>query len=150
MAYTNYEEIQADFKDMTFLESGTNVTQDAVTQFITEADALINSYVGSRYATPLTESSGEGYQLLKLLSRSLVSARVKKLMEVKQEKSTDANQSVAGVLFSVTRVMSILEDIKNDIISLAGAQALETKNGFFSSNAAAGVEFVSKKDEKQW
>jgi hypothetical protein len=150
MAYTNYEEIQKDFKDIEFLETGTNINQDAVTQYILESDALINSYIGSRYQTPVLKTAGEGYQLLKFLSRSLVAARIKKILEVKQEKNVDANQSVVGVLFSPSRVISVLEDIKNDIIALAGATPLESRNGFFSSNATNAVEFVAKKDEKQW
>ncbi len=147
MAYTTYTEIQADFKDMTFT-STSNVKDSDVTQFIAEADALINSYVGSRYTVPVT--AGEGLTLLKFLSRSLVSGRIKKILEVKQEKSVDANQSVQGVLLSPSQVMKILSDIRDDNLNLIGAAALVSSLGFYSNNAVNDVAPVIEKDSKQW
>lgn len=148
MAYTTYSEIEKDFKDQSFSDTTGNVRQADVTGFITEADALINAYVGTRYTVPV--ASGDGLNLLKLLSRSLVTARIKKILEVKQEKSTDANQSAVGVLLSVTKVMEILNDIQSGKLALAGASALLSSGGFYSKNAACDVEPVIKKDEKQW
>lgn len=148
MAYTTYSEIEKDFKDQTFSADSGNVRQADVTGFITEADALINAYVGTRYTVPV--SSGDGLNLLKLLSRSLVTARIKKILEVKQEKATDANQAAVGVLLSVTKVMEILNDIQSGKLALAGASSLVSGNGFYSKNAACDVEPVIKKDEKQW
>lgn len=146
MAYTTNAEVAADFKDLPFTTT-TNVKTADVDQFIVEADALINSYVGSAYVVPVT--AGEGLQLLKLLSRSLVTGRIKKLMEVKQEKSVDANQSVMGVLLSPTQVMKILTDIQKQNTVLIGATAL-SGGGFFSNNVANSVEPVLEKDTKQW
>lgn len=148
MAYTTYTEIQADFKDMTFTSS-TNVTSSDVTQFIVESDSLINAYVGTVYSVPVTVS-GDGLSLLKLLSRSLVSSRIKKLLEVKQEKSTDANQSVMGVLLSVAQVIKILNDIQDKNMALAGAVPLISGGGFYNNNVANDISPVIKKDERQW
>lgn len=148
MAYCTYSEVEADFKDMTFTTTS-NVKQADVTQFIAEADALINSYVGSVYQVPVTDS-GEGLTLLKLLSRSLVTSRVKKIMEVKQEKSTDANQNVVSVLLSTDKVMKILKDIQDKNIVLDGATALVSGGGFYSANVANDVSPVMEKDTKQW
>jgi hypothetical protein len=147
MAYTTYTEVQADFKDMTFGATG-NVLATDVTQFIVEADALINSYVGARFTVPVT--TGEGLQLLKLCSRSLVTARIKKILEVKQAKSDDANQNVVGVSLSPSAVMKILENIRDGKISLEGASALISNSGFYSKNAAEDIEPVFEKDSKQW
>lgn len=148
MAYTTYSEIEKDFKDQTFSADSGNVRQADVTGFITEADAMIDAYVGTRYTVPVT--SGDGLNLLKLLSRSLVTARIKKILEVKQEKSTDANQAAVGVLLSVSKVMEILRDIQSGALTLVGASALLSSGGFYSKNAACAVEPVIKKDEKQW
>ena len=147
MAYTTYTEIQSDFKDITF-NTTSNVSSNDVSQFIVEADALINAYVGSRYTVPVT--SGDGLNFLKLLSRSLVTARIKKILEVKQEKSTDANQNVVGVLLSPSQVMKILEQIRDDKLSLAGASDLVSSNGFYSNNVAEGIEPVFEKNTTQW
>lgn len=147
MAYTTYSEISADFKDMTF-DTTTNVKATDVTQFIAEADALINSYVSAKYVVPVT--AGEALTFLKLLSRSLVTARIKKIMEVKQAKSDDANQNIVGVFLSPTEVMRILKDIRLGNINLEGATLINSNSGFFSNNVSNSVESVIKKDEKQW
>jgi len=147
MAYATKDEIAADFKDITF-STTTNVKAADVDGFIAEADALINSYVGMKYTVPVT--AGEGLSLLKLLCRSLVSSRIKKIMEVKQEKSTNANQNVQGMLMSVSDIMKILKDISTGAITLAGASSLISGGGFSSFNYDEDVEPVAKKDTKQW
>ena len=148
MAYTTFEEIQSDFKDLEFLSGSGNVTQEDVTQFVVEADSLINAYVGARYVVPV--STGDGVNLLKLFSRSLVTARIKKILEVKQEKSTDANQNSVGVLLSPSMVMKMLSDVRDDKINLDGAVSLLTGNGFYSNNVANDIAPVFEKDSKQW
>lgn len=148
MAYTTYEEIQTDFKDLTFDASEGNVIQSDVTQFIVESDALINSYVGQTYNVPVT--TGDGLNLLKLLSRSLVTARIKKLLEVKQEKSTDSNQNILSVLLTPTAVMKILENIRDKKVALDGATLNVATGSFYSSNVANDVTPTIKKDCKQW
>ncbi len=148
MAYATDAEIQADFKDLTF-STTTNVKTADVVQFIVEADALIDAYVGTVYTVPVT-TAGAGLSLLKLLSRSLVAARIKRIMEVKQEKNADPSQNVVGVLLSPTAVMKILTDIQKQVIALAGAAALVSGGGFFSENVNCDVEPVIEKDTKQW
>lgn len=147
MAYTSYAEIEADFKDTTFSTS-TNVKTADVTQFIVEADALIDGFVGSRFEVPV--AAGAGLNLLKFLSRSLVSGRIKKILEVKQEKSVDANQSVVGVYLSATQVMKILTEIRDGEMVLDGATPLSSSGGFYSQNVSDDVEPVIEKDTKQW
>ena len=147
MAYTTKEEIQADFKDLTFTTTS-NVKIVDVEQFIIESDALINSYIGERYVVPVT--TGEGLQLLKLYSRLLTTARIKKIMEVKQDKGQDANQNVVGVLMSPAAIIKALESIRDGKSSLVGATLLTNSGGFFNNNVSNDVEAVMKKDEKQW
>ncbi len=149
MPYATTAEIQSDFKDTTFDDAeSTNVKTADVTQFIVEADALINSYIGTVYVTPV--AAGEGLQTLKLLCRSLVAARIKRIMEVKQEVNTDPNQNIVGVLLSPSMVMKILENIQAKKNTLIGATLLVSGGGFFSKNVQCDVEPVVKKDTKQW
>lgn len=150
MAYATYSDIEKDFKDLKF-SSTSNVTINDVKQFIVEADALIDGYVGTVYSVPLSDSAG-GYQLLKLLSRSLVAARVKKILEVVREQSggKDAVQSVIGVLLSPSKVMEILRDIQKKEIALAGATSLVSGGGFYSKNVSEDVQPTIEKDTKQW
>ncbi len=147
MAYCTYTEVEADFKDTTFTTT-TNVKIADVTQFIVEADALINSYVGMRYSVPVT-AGADALSLLKLYSRSLVANRIRSLLEVKQEKNTDANQNVRSGL-STANVLKLLEQIKNDEIKLDGATLLSSSSGFYSYNYENDIEPDFEKDCKEW
>ena len=148
MSYTTFSEVEGDFKDTEFTATS-NVLDSDATQFIVEADALINAYVGTVYVAPVV-TPGEGLNLLKLLSRSLVVNRIKRVLEVKQIKSEDANQNIVSVLLSVAQVMKILTDIQNKDLFLSGAVALIAGAGFYNNNVANSIEPVIKKDERQW
>lgn len=148
MSYTTFAEISSDFKDTTFAATG-NVKDAEVTQFIVEADALINSYIGKVYVLPVTPAC-EGLQLLKMLSRSLVVQRVKGIMEVRQMVITEANQEIIAQYFTVRQVMKILESLRDKEQTLVGAELLAGTSGFYSKNYADDVEPVIKKDERQW
>ncbi len=147
MAYTTYAEIEADFKEIAFTTTSTVKAAD-VTAFIVEADALINAYVGTVYTVPV--ASGDGLNLLKLLCRSLVAARIKRIMEVKQEKNPDPSQNVLGVLLAPSAVMKILKDLQDKKLTLEGATLLSTGGGFYSNNVANSVEPVVTKDGREW
>ena len=147
MAYCTKEQVGGEFKNTVVFSSTTAVTETSVVEYIAEADALINSYVSKRYATPVT--TGEGLTLLQMLSRRLVVARVKTQMEVVQQKSADANQNVRSVLFSPSKVVEILEGIQKGNVALIGATEINTSS-FFSNNVANDVEPVFEKDTKQW
>jgi len=147
MAYATTAEIESDFKDAAFTTSTTVKAAD-VTQFIVESDSLIDAYVGTVYAVPV--SSGSGLQLLKLLSRSLVTARIKRIMEVKQEKNSSPDQNIVGVLLSPSKVMEILKDIQKKNIALAGAVLLTSGGGFSSHNNTHDIAPVMKKEDRQW
>ena len=148
MPYCTPADIEADFKDKQFLSGSGNVTLENVTQFIVEADALINAYVGTVYVTPV--ASGAGLDLLKLLSRSIASLRIKKIMEVVQQVTTDANQNVLSVLLPMPQVMKILNDIQAQNSALSGAVPLGSNGGFRNNNVVNNVCPVLKKDERQW
>ncbi len=147
MAYCTSAEVEADFKDLPF-STTTNVKTADVEQFITEADALIDSYVGMKYVVPVT-ASASALALLKLYSRSLVADRIKNILEVKQATNKDANQNVRSGL-STSDVLKLLKAIGAGEVTLAGATELASSGGFFSNNYADSVAPVMEKDTKQW
>ncbi len=147
MAYALPTDIEADFKDITF-GADDNVTGDDVTQFIVEADALINSYIGTVYTVPVT--TGDGLNVLKLLSRSLVSNRIKKILEVQQVASKGANQNIQSTYLSVTQVMAVLTSLQAKKVALAGASPLVSAGGFYSNNSSNDVAPTITKDTRQW
>ncbi len=149
MAYTTYSEIQGDFKNLTFDASAGNVIQSEVTQFIVEADALINSYVSAKYAVPVADA-GDGLNLLKMLSRTIVTLRIKSIIEVRQNTNVAANQNAVSTLMSMSQITKMLEGIKAGQIKLVDATPLVSGGGFYSSNYANDITPVIKKSVKQW
>lgn len=147
MAYSTSTEVQSDFKNLVF-STTTLVTTADVEGFITEADALINSYVGQKYTTPIT-AVGDALNLMKLCSRTLVRDRIKQIMEVKQLQNTTANQETRGG-FGTSNVMKLLEKIAKGELKLADAAELIEGGAFYSSNYACDVEPVFRKDCKDW
>lgn len=146
--YTTVEEVQADFKSITF-DKTTLVSIDDVEQFIVEADALINSFVGKKYQTPVTADSSST-TLLKLFSRTIVRDRIKELLQVKQTGgNTSANQDVRGA-YGTRDVMAQLRAIQKSELELSGATPLVTHGAFSSFNVAHGVKPIFKKNQRQW
>lgn len=148
MAYCTVADVQAEFKNVSF-GTGTNVTSAAVTKFITEADALINSYVGARWVTPIT-GDADALALMSLYSRTLVSTRVRGILANLQQTNTDANQQVKSDGFSAKDVMLGLEAIKQGQIQLSGATLLLDNAGFTSNNYQNGIQPSFNKGVKQW
>lgn len=151
MAYTTSSEVESDFKNTSFKPAAdaepTNVTSEDVDQFIKEADALINSYIGQKYVTPVT--TGDCLELLKLYSRSLVSDRIRGILEVKQAVTTDADQKPKRTM-SYEDVIKELGKIRDGKTALIGATLLNPNGSFFSSNYANDVEPEMRKGERQW
>lgn len=150
MAYSTKSEIESEFKNLTF-GADTNVTENDVSAFIDEADALIDTHVGSRYVVPVTSSSPSALKLMKLCSRTLVAARVRAIMAVKQASNQDANFEGRGAVgFNTSDVMKMLRDIKDGKTDLSDGIALGTGGGFSSYTQANSISPVVKKDERQW
>ncbi len=152
MSYCAYGDVQADFKATVFLAAAANptslVTQEAVTQFIVEASALIDSYVGQRYATPVTGSSS--LSLMSLFARTLVADRVRGILANKQQTNTDANQQVKSDGYSTKDVMKALNDLKNGDSTLIDATLLNAHASFYSNNATLGVQGRFHKNRREW
>ena len=146
MAYSTYAEIQADFKDVTFT-STTLVKDTEVTQFIVEADSLIDSYVGKRYEVPITGTSS--LSLMKLYSRTLVAERVRGILEVKQQTAQATNQNVRSGL-STKDILKLLSDIRDEKTDLVDATLLSDTGNFYSNNYTNDIQPVFKKNLKQW
>lgn len=152
MAYCSYTDVQAEFKAVTFTLAAATppslVTQEQVTQFIVEADSLINSYVGSRYTVPVTGT--QSLSLMSLFSRTLVASRVRGILANKQQTNTDANQQVKSDGLSTKDVMKMLQEIRDGITPLTDAVLLNSTASFFSNNYDIGTQPRFNKNRKQW
>ena len=147
MAYCTAAEVQADFKAVVFTTTSL-VTLAAVTQFIVEADALINSYVGQRWVTPI--ASGESANLMKLYSRTLVAERVRAILSNNQQSNQDANQNVRGSGLTSKDVMKALNDIKNGDMQLVSGTLINTDATMRSNNSSSNTQPRFRKNRRQW
>lgn len=148
MGYCTLNEVQADFKSIEFTRTSL-ISIDDVTQFIVEADAVINSYVGKKYRIPIQNDSNS-VSLMKFYSRTIVRDRVRAILKVKQSTTTGANSDVRGTEFSTKDVMASLKDIQASKLALSGATELVSGGAFYSSNAANNVQPFFQKGKRQW
>jgi phage gp36-like protein len=147
MAYCTLDDVQAEFKNTTFSGS-TLVTDENVTAFIVQADAVINSYVGKRYETPVPETA-DGFQILKMISSGIVAERVRAILEVKQVTNKDGEQNVRRGL-SLNFLMGMLKDISTGKLLLDGALSASNSTGIYSENSKNYIEPEFKKGSTQW
>lgn len=54
MGYATFQDIQSEFKNLDFTKANQAVTLSEVNKFLQEADAVINSYLGTRYTVPIS------------------------------------------------------------------------------------------------
>jgi phage gp36-like protein len=148
MSYCAYTDVQSDFKSLTFTSTSL-VTDSAVTQFCLEASALIDSYVGQRWTTPIT-ADATSLALMKLFARTLVADRIRGILANKQQTNTDGNAQVKSDGYSVKDVMKALNDIKNGDMTLSGASLILDNAGFISRNHSVNETPKFQKDRKQW
>lgn len=149
-AYCTVPDIQGEIKGIDFSATGALVTTSTVTGFITEASALVNSYVSQRWVTPIT-ADDESLALMSLYTRTLVVDRVKRILRNKQVTNTDGNQAVRsdGGL-TVSEVMKALQGIAAGSMNLSGATKQLPDSGFYSNNQARGQSPTVFKNRRQW
>lgn len=148
MSYCVFTDIQEDFKTIAF-DSSSLIKDTQVTKFITEASALIDSYVGTRWVVPIT-ADASSLALMSLFCRTLVADRIRGILANKQQTNTDANQQVKSDGYSVKDVMKALTDIKNGDTQLSGAALLLAGSAFYSQNYATNQTPRFNKNRRQW
>lgn len=146
MAYCTTDDIAADFANMVF-DADSKVKDSDVESFITDSDALINSYLGGRYIVPITGT--ESLKLMKLYSRSLTSDKIKGILEIKQQTNTGANQNVRTGL-GTKDVIRLLEDLRDGNTQLPDAALAKTAGGISSFNVREGKTPTFQKDVDSW
>lgn len=147
MSYAEIEEIQSEFKNLTFTDT-TLVSISDVESFILQANALINSYVAKRYTLPISCKT-EGFQFLKMLAIGIVAERVRAILEVKQATNKDGAQNPRRPL-DMANVMKMLKDIAEGNAPLVGVDVPAAGTGLYSENSANDVVPEFNKNSTQW
>jgi len=101
MAYTTLAKIKSMFRKIAIeADTGTEanntaITEEEVTEFMTDADALIDAILAQYYVTPITGT--ESLKLLDVVSKYLVADTIKGILELTTQ-SSDKTQDVQGSL----------------------------------------------------
>lgn len=146
MAYSTFADIEKDFPNTSFT-STTKVTDSDIDDFITDADAMIDSYLAGRYEVPVT-AGASALSLLRLYSRTLVSDKVKGILEIKQASGNNTQNVRSGL--TTKDVIKQLEAIRDGAAQLPGAALALKAGGLQSFNVKEGRETRFHMDEEEW
>lgn len=145
MAYSVVADIQNEFKDTVF-SSTTAVTDDDVEDFITSADALIDSYLSSKYVVPFLDVTS--LALMKMISIWLVKARILSILSVKSPQAPTTQEPDTPNLYK--QAMALLKDIKDGKIQLTGATLISSEDGLTSYLMNEDVSYDFHRQENDW
>lgn len=149
MAYSTSAQIQGEFRSISF-GADTAITTSEVSEFIAEADALIDSKVGLRYLVPIDSGdSPKAFLIMRMISRKLVAYRIKDILAVKDAVDPQTNQNVRGDL-SRKDLLQMLEDIAKGKMILEDATVASTQQGLSSFAVENCEEQFFKKNTDQW
>lgn len=148
MPYSTEDDILEDFPSVTFDENS-KVKLASIDNFIADADSVIDSYLAARYVVPVTGT--KSLAVLKFYSRSLVSDKIKGLLEIKQQTNERANQNVRTGL-STKDIIKILEGYRDGTSILSDADLAEATVGgaSFASGGVGGKTQRFNKDDDAW
>jgi hypothetical protein len=133
MAYSTTADIQQEFPTLTFTDDDTSkVKLASIPDFIADADALIDSYLGARYVVPV-DGGDASLAVLKFYSRSLVADKIKGILEIRRETSDRAQQNPRTGL-STKDIIRILEGYRDGTSVLPDAEGVDDS---FSAGAFA-------------
>lgn len=151
MTYATEADITAELKNMTF-GSTKSITSDAVSDFLAQADAQINMFIGKRYETPVT--GAESLLVLRKVAVDIVVYRVTKILDLTKsipipDKAIPQNIT-EGTAYRQS--IDLLKAIRDDKMDLPGEAEINVDSGLASFNTEAGVDnpAIFQKGVMQW
>lgn len=127
MAYCTNTDVSSEFKDITF-STTTAVKDTEIDAWILQAGSLIDSYVSSKYETPVTGTSS--LLLLKMICIWLVKARILSVLSVKTPQDKTKQDPDGPSLLK--QAMDLLKLIKSGQLPLVDAIASSSDDGMGS------------------
>jgi len=150
MAYAVFGDIESEFKNLDFGESGAAVDEAEVTTFIDQEEAVINATISNRYETPVV--GVEALKVMKGITIAYVAYRVAKILNLKKDvpipEKFVPQELNEGAAFRNAKKR--LEEIRDGKIILNDAIARSTGQGVESFNATNGIDSLWTRDIKQW
>jgi|11BtaG_2_1085332.scaffolds.fasta_scaffold23159_3 phage gp36-like protein len=152
MTYALEADIVEELKGVTF-SATSQVTTDAVADFLNQADAVIDMYVGKRYATPLTAAAA--LLVVKKIAIDIVVYRITKILNLKKSVPVpDSNIPQDITEGSAYREsMKMLTAIRDNKLDLPDETEIDTSGGLGSFHTETGNEDLTpcfQKGVDQW
>lgn len=152
MPYATSADIIAEIKGFD-PDEGSSVTSDAVDDFLTQADAVINMYIGKRYTTPVTATAA--LEVVKKIAIDIVVYRIAKILNLKKSVPIPDSNIIQEVTegSAYRESMKMLAAIRDNKMDLPGETETNTAGGLASFHTEAGnldIEPCFKKGEDQW
>lgn len=145
MAYCTAAQVQAEFKDLP-VDSDSAISATDLGQWIEEFDAVIDSYVGVRYVTPVTGDAS--LAILRMIEIWLVKSRILPILSVKTpEDKTKQDPDGPGYY---KKAMDMLTQIKKGQLPLLDATSTGSGSRMTSYNKDLTVTREFKKDRANW
>ena len=138
MSYCSSVDISVELKHMKLGDANSQVKTADVEDFIDQADAVIDMYVGKRYETPIV--GVKSLQILRKISIDLVTYRVVKILDLSKSNPIPDAQVVQEITegSAYRESMKILKDIRDNLMSLPDATLLDSAGGLASFHTEAG------------
>lgn len=152
MTYATSSDIENELKGISFTATS-SVTTGAVSDFLDQADAVIDMHIAKRYATPVTAS--ESLLVLKKIAIDLVVYRVAKILDLKKSVPIPDSKVIQDITNgdAYKESMKLLAAIRDNKMDLPGQDELNSNVGLRSLHTEAGnsdiVPFFEKGVE-QW
>lgn len=144
MAYSQETDIEGEFKDVDF-DTNTSVKSADITRFIAETDAYIDGKLGLRYQVPITGVSS--LLIMRMISVTLISERVKKILAVKTGDSKVDQDSLTD---REKAMHKMLQEIVEGKILLSDATKLSSHGGVKAYNYDNDIEASFDVTQDQW
>lgn len=154
MAYCTRDNVTSVFKNLNVEASGTAIIQSELDDWIDEAGAYIDSYIGSRYALPVTGAST--LLLLRGICVDLVAYKVAVTLNLKNDRSLPNGNVVQELSHSspYREAIKFLKAIKDGKAALPDEDTELSASGLSSlyteSDYDIDINPVFKKTEQQW
>lgn len=143
--YADIEDIQAEYKDLTFSDS-TAVTEDDVCEFINQESNKLNAQMATVYVVPITGTISRS--IMKSLTTLLVKARIEDILQVKTG-NTDTEQGPAGDGLR-KQVADIIEKILKKDFLLVDATLGQSSGGVKSYSKDHNLTQKFRRFVDQW
>jgi len=151
MSYAHAEDVQAEFKSITF-DTDTAVTVNAVQDIIAQEEAKINGLISGLYVTPIDRTASPiAFAVIKSISIMASKARIVDILTVKTGKAEVDQGSGGKELYDkVFGDKGIIEQIKARQLILIDAVASGSRFGVRDYNSQNNIQNIFQRDKRQW